>query len=135
MSIVKIADDSGSGWRLKMMRRACCIWSHQWHNMIMCPKEPFFVTSWFFEAAVWNNNNNKKEIYLNANFCRKNHSCMDLKRVCVNMLDIALTLWLWMSNILNRKMSKWIFSAWRLFWKYQMTFSMIFQMVYLVSIS
>ena len=153
MAIGKIADDSGSGLRLKMVRRACCVWSHQWHNMIMKPKEQYFVTSWFFGmawgyrtksimTAVWSKNKNKKKIYRNVNFCRKTIDTSIWKGVCTNMLDIFLIIWLHMSNILTSLIPCFIercqngtFSARIQFWKYQIIFFLVFQMVYLVSIS
>ena len=58
------------------------------------------------------------------------------------MLAISLTLWLLIYNIITSPRPCFIercqngtFSARILFWKYQITFFMIFQMVYLVSIS
>ena len=64
------------------------------------------------------------------------------KGVCTNMLDIFLIIWLQMSNILTSLIPCFIercqngtFSARIQFWKYQIIFFLVFQMVYLVSIS
>ena len=48
MAIGELTDDYGYDRMLEKVRRACCIGSHQWHNMIMNPKGPCFVTFWLF---------------------------------------------------------------------------------------
>ena len=78
----------------------------------MNPKELYFVTSWFIvmdygyrtesiKAALWRKKKKNKKIYWYVNFWRKTIDTRIWKVVWAYMLAIALTLCLWMSNILT----------------------------------